>query len=387
MGFQVDADFLLKIEDFVKNNLTGDWSRFDQEAPEPPHPIIKSFHAAGLSNWWLPSEFGGRNISLEDSVDIVAALAYGDAGIAFSLFLSIIGTSVLDVFGSPELKKKFFGNFARNGSYAALAGSEKEAGSELLNIKTQSALEGSNFVINGSKFISTNAKFADFIVTITADSTAPTGFRAILVPNGAEGLQVVKRWPMIGVRAAGSYQLEFKNCKIPKENGLEPNGLRILEIGLNPSRILIAACAIGIGRRMRDLCLEYAKNKMLRGKSMMENSVFAAKMGQMEMEIDCMRAVCKSAARDVDAIHKSPDRAAHYLRVGTGKIEPHLQNVLWTNRMAARQRWFRNVWWTRYTEEMLAGKLLRDMRYIAIVEGGEDVTRDLIFSRYVKYAT
>jgi hypothetical protein len=29
------------------------------------------------------------------------------------------------------------------------------------------------------------------------------------------------------------------------------------------------------------------------------------------------------------------------------------------------------------------GKLLRDMRYVSVVEGGDDVLRDLVYSRYV----
>ncbi|MFD2349995.1 acyl-CoA dehydrogenase family protein [Nonomuraea ferruginea] len=36
-----------------------------------------------------------------------------------------------------------------------------------------------------------------------------------------------------------------------------------------------------------------------------------------------------------------------------------------------------------YTHEAVIGKLLRDMRYVSIVEGGDDVLRDLVFSRYV----
>ena len=36
-----------------------------------------------------------------------------------------------------------------------------------------------------------------------------------------------------------------------------------------------------------------------------------------------------------------------------------------------------------YTGEAVIGKLLRDMRYVSIVEGGDDVLRDLMYSRYV----
>jgi alkylation response protein AidB-like acyl-CoA dehydrogenase len=36
-----------------------------------------------------------------------------------------------------------------------------------------------------------------------------------------------------------------------------------------------------------------------------------------------------------------------------------------------------------YTESSIVGKLTRDMRYVSIVEGGDDVLRDLVFTRYV----
>jgi alkylation response protein AidB-like acyl-CoA dehydrogenase len=36
-----------------------------------------------------------------------------------------------------------------------------------------------------------------------------------------------------------------------------------------------------------------------------------------------------------------------------------------------------------YTEDMLMGKLMRDMRYVSIVEGGDDVLRDVIYHRHV----
>nr|MBA3250554.1 acyl-CoA dehydrogenase [Geodermatophilaceae bacterium] len=35
------------------------------------------------------------------------------------------------------------------------------------------------------------------------------------------------------------------------------------------------------------------------------------------------------------------------------------------------------------THEHLIGKLLRDVRYVSIVEAGDDVLRELVFSRYV----
>ena len=36
-----------------------------------------------------------------------------------------------------------------------------------------------------------------------------------------------------------------------------------------------------------------------------------------------------------------------------------------------------------YTTDSPIGKLVRDMRYVSIIEGGEDVLRDMIYNRFV----
>jgi alkylation response protein AidB-like acyl-CoA dehydrogenase len=36
-----------------------------------------------------------------------------------------------------------------------------------------------------------------------------------------------------------------------------------------------------------------------------------------------------------------------------------------------------------YTRELAIEKLLRDVRHVSIIEGGDDVLRDLVFNRYV----
>ena len=36
-----------------------------------------------------------------------------------------------------------------------------------------------------------------------------------------------------------------------------------------------------------------------------------------------------------------------------------------------------------FTNDLMIGKLVRDMRYVSIVEGGDDVLRDLLYRRFV----
>jgi hypothetical protein len=113
--------------------------------------------------------------------------------------------------------------------------------------------------------------------------------------------------------------VSFERCRASAHDVLEGPGLRFLEIAMNASRILIASTALGISGRVRDLSMKYAKRKRLVGSLLINNAVFAVKLGQMEMDIEAMKHLCRGAAREFDAIITRSDAAKVFLRKGTLK--------------------------------------------------------------------
>ncbi|HEX8052018.1 MAG TPA: acyl-CoA dehydrogenase family protein [Thermoleophilaceae bacterium] len=381
-GSAVLEEILPQVREFAKTELLPQQAHFDT-LPDVPVPANEAFHSLGLSGWWLPEEYGGRGLGLEESVDIVSELAYGDAGVAFTQFISILGTTTVQLYGSDEVKERYLTTIPRDGGFCATLGSERAAGSELAKIVTTAARAGEDVVINGEKFFSTNAGFAGFLIVIARSAANPEEHMAVVVPGDSQGVRMVKRWEMIGLRASGTYQVSFERCRVPSQGVLQGPGLRLLEIGLNASRILIASTALGISRRVRDLCMEYARRKRLGNSPLTGNAVFAAKLGQMEMEIDAMRHVCRAAAREFDAIMQRDDAAEHFLRKGT------LKSALTAKAFCGQTGWkiagvgsemFGGL---GYTREMVIDKLVRDIRHVSIIEGGDDVIRDLVYNRYV----
>ncbi|MFG3054236.1 acyl-CoA dehydrogenase family protein [Kitasatospora sp. NPDC048239] len=370
------------VRGFVAQELKGRHAELDSLA-EAPLPLYDRFRETGLANWWLPKESGGQGLTLSDSVDIVNELAYGDAGAAFTLFISILGTSMVSLYGSEELKERYLASMAERGAYCATLGSERNAGSELGRIETVAARSGDELVLNGEKYFSTNAGFADFLLVVAVSAEDPGDHLAVLVPRDTPGVSIVRRWDVIGLRSSATYEVHFEDCRVPAGNRLNGNGLRLLEIGLNASRTLIATTALGTARRIRDLCMEYAKTKRLRDAPLVDSPVFAAKLGQMEMQIDVMKSQCRQAARDYDAIMESPDPATAFAKQGT------LKSALTAKMFCGQTGWDVATVGSEmfgglgYTNEHPIGKLVRDMRYVSIVEGGDDVLRDLVFSRYV----
>jgi alkylation response protein AidB-like acyl-CoA dehydrogenase len=129
--------------------------------------------------------------------------------------------------------------------------------------------------------------------------------------------------------------------------------------------------------------MDYAKTKSVKGASLATNAVFASRLGQFEMQIDVMANQCLSAAREYDTIAARQDAAEEFLRQGS------LKTALTAKMFCGQAGWqiaatasemFGGV---GYTHDAVIGKLLRDMRYVSIVEGGDDVLRDLIYHRHV----
>lgn len=377
----MNVELLRKIRAFAKDELVPAQASLDSFS-DAPSTLCNRFRQLGLANWWLPMDRREGGLGLVESVDLVSELAYGDAGIAFTQFISILGSSMVALYGSDALRERFLTPLRARGSYCATLGSEEHAGSELTKMSTRATRSGADLVINGEKFFSTNADFADFLVVIahTTEVGAPC---AVVVPRDTPGIQIVKRWNLTGLCSSATYQVSLRDCRVPSSNLLHGNGLRLLEIGLNASRILIGASALGIARRIRDLCMEYAKTKPLRDATLLKHPVFAAKLAQMEMQIEVMRNQCLAAAAEFDQIVRGPQPAEEFVRRGS------LKSALTTKLFCGQVGWqiasvgsemFGGL---GYTHDLVMGKLLRDMRYVAIVEGGDDVLRDIIFSRYV----
>jgi alkylation response protein AidB-like acyl-CoA dehydrogenase len=375
-------EYLGTVRNFVRQELIGREAELDVLA-DAPLPLYRRFADTGLANWWLPKENGGLGLGLEDSVRIVSELAYGDAGVAFTLFIPVLTTSMVTWYGGEELRDKYLSALVAGNGFCATLGSEHEAGSELARITTTARRDGDAIVLNGHKAFSTNTDFGQFLVVIARAEDDPAGFLAVLVPRDTPGIRVERRWEVIGLRSSATYQVSLTDCRVPADNVLRGNGLRLLEIGLNASRILIATTALGVARRLRDLCMDYGKTKLVKGAPLTNNAVFAGKLGQIEMQIDVMANQCLAAARDYDAIAARPDAGEEFLRVGT------LKSALTTKMFCGQTGWqiasvasemFGGL---GYTQESPVGKLLRDVRYVSIVEGGDDVLRDLVYSRYV----
>jgi alkylation response protein AidB-like acyl-CoA dehydrogenase len=372
------------VQEFCDGTLAAAPAPGPQTLYDDRHPLWEQFRASGLANWWVPARYGGRELPLRESVDVVARLAYHDPGFAFTSFLSILASRMLEFYGQPELARRYLAEMASAGTFCAALGSEAVAGSELTNTQTTFRRESGRVVIDGEKQFSTNLAFARFCLVLARNADDHRDYSMILVPEGTPGFEVRQRWQMSGLAGTGTYAAGFTGCSVPESHELNGNGIRVLEVGLNASRILMASIAIGIARRVRDLSMAYGAGKRLAGRPLVDNAVFGARLGQLESDLESLKSVCWRAADDYDELYAGRDPAAAFYRQGVVKsavtAKLHCGQTGW-RLVSAASEGFGGL---GYTEDHPIQRLMRDMRHVSLVEGGDDVLRELTYGRYVR---
>ena len=127
--------------------------------------------------WLVPGnapEFGGRNATVLQQYVHAEELARRRIHHSFNpQGVGIVAASVLS-FGTAEQKQRWAVPILRAEMTASLGMSEPGAGSDLASLRTQAALDGDHFVVNGQKVWTSGAHDADALLTfVRTDMRAP----------------------------------------------------------------------------------------------------------------------------------------------------------------------------------------------------------------------
>ena len=213
-----------EIRQWLVDNLPDGWGR-------PGFALSKDEKKAFNRDWvkklydggWIcaswPKEYGGKGLSLMESVVLNEEFARVDAPLRADFFGdTLVGPTILQ-WATEEQKQQFIPGILK-GTIAWCQGfSEPDAGSDLASLKTRAELDGDEWVINGQKVWTTQAQCADYIFLLArTDPDAPkhAGISYLLVPMKQEGIEVR---PIAQVDGSADFnEIFFTNARCPKEH-------------------------------------------------------------------------------------------------------------------------------------------------------------------------
>ncbi len=281
-----------------------------------PTDIMEKCAQAGLFGLFIPEEYDGLAQSPAKGVMelciAVEELSKACGSIAISYAGTALGTFPILLSGNEEQKKKYLPRIAE-GTIAAFALTEANAGSDALAMQTSAKKDGDYYILNGTKQWITNAEHAEIytVFAVTDRSRGARGLSCFIVEKGTEGFSFGKDEEKMGINSSATKELIFDDCKIPAENLILKEGLGVkAAIGtLNHSRPGVGAQALGIAAGAIDEAVAYAKERVQFGQKIISFQAIQHMIADAAMQVEAARSLIYNVARAVDSGQKD---FAHY---------------------------------------------------------------------------
>ena len=241
-----------------------------------------------LANHW-PEEYGGPGWGAVEKFifDTECALAGGPRIVPFGV--NMLGP-VLIKFGNEAQKKYWLPRILSGEDWWCQGYSEPGAGSDLASVKTTAVRQGAHYIVNGQKTWTTQGQHANMIfclVRTDREAKAQSGISFLLVDMKSPGVELRPIRTLDGDKEVN--EVFFTDVKVPVENlvGEENKGWTYAKYLLTYERTGIAGVGFCIAAlaKLKVIAAKVMKN----GKPLDQDPLFAARMAQVEIDLENMK--------------------------------------------------------------------------------------------------
>jgi alkylation response protein AidB-like acyl-CoA dehydrogenase len=210
----------------------------------------------------IPEEFGGGGAGLSELAVVCEATAAEGCPLLLLLVSSAISGEVLSRYGTAEQQRTWLPPMAAGTSKVVFAITEPDAGSNTHRLATTATRDGSDWLLNGTKYYISGVDEADAILVVAR--TGPDRLSLFLVPTDAPGLTATPL-PVGIALPERQFTLYFDDVRVGPDQlvGEEHHGFDQVFHGLNPERVTGAAVCVGVGRYALARAAEYARTRQV----------------------------------------------------------------------------------------------------------------------------
>lgn len=253
---------------------------------------MDTWHAILNRQGWLaeswPVEYGGTgwNAVQRQIFEDECCAAGAPRTVPFGLKML---APVLIKYGSEEQKRHYLPRILDGTDWWCQGYSEPGAGSDLASLKTKADRDGDHYVVNGQKTWTTLGQYANriFCLVRTASEGKPQeGISFLLIDMDTPGITVRPIILLEGTHEVN--EVFFDDVRVPAANlvGEENRGWTYAKYLLTHERTNIA----NVGANKVSLAhLKYiGQQQKVRGRPLIEDPLFAARLAEIEMDLDAM---------------------------------------------------------------------------------------------------
>jgi alkylation response protein AidB-like acyl-CoA dehydrogenase len=187
--------------------------RSEREAEERlPFEAVDLVRQAGLGALRLPAELGGAGIDGRELFAFLIDLAEADADAAHALRAHFAFVEMMLTSGDAEARERWLGLVAERAILGCAMTELNGNAVDGLTYETKVSGAGEELRLDGTKYFSTGAIFADHIWVSAGGADGET--LQVVVPNAREGVTTVDDWDGFGQRFTGSGTTVFENVRL-----------------------------------------------------------------------------------------------------------------------------------------------------------------------------
>jgi len=314
------------VKEFVEREIWPHKEEFEKKNYALTEEVMRKAGELGFLGVAVPEEYDGLGMGFVSTMlvcDYISG-ATGSVATAFGAHTGI-GTMPITLYGNEEQKKKYVPKLATGEWFGAYCLTEPGAGSDANSGKTKAVLseDGKHYSISGQKMWISNAGFADVFIVFTRieDDKNITGF--IVENEEGNGISFGEEEKKLGIHSSSTRQVFFNETKVPVENMLSErgNGFKIAMNALNVGRIKLAAASLDAQRRVTDLSVKYANDRVQFNTPIAKFGAIKSKLAEMATSAYVGEAASYRAAKNIE------DRINIRLEEGSSHAEAELKGV------------------------------------------------------------
>ena len=247
--------------------LAATAGHYDRTAEFPWEPI-RAVHDAGILTLGVAPEFGGRVPPTAELARVLQALGKGDPSVALLSCMTIfqhLQQARLRKWPDQLYRKVVSDSLERPVLLNAVR-SEPDLGSPTRGglPATKVTRTSAGWLLNGRKSYATGVEGLDYhmVWAATEDDEPLVGYA--IVPGDSPGIEIIRTWDHLGLRASSTHDVVYTNVEIPAENfrGLPAAEAAAEAAGFGTAGIAVIALYVGIARAAQEFFVTFANERV-----------------------------------------------------------------------------------------------------------------------------
>jgi acyl-CoA dehydrogenase len=281
----------------------------DDELRPIVEPLKQEVRDEGLWAAHLGPELGGKGfgqLKLALINEILGTSSW--APIIFGTAAPDTGNAeIIAHYGTEAQKAKYLKPLLEGECFSCFSMTEPHAGSDPKQFKTRAEKDGDEWVINGWKFFSSNARTAAFVIVMAVsnpDVSPYKGMSMFLVPSDTPGVNIERHIGLMGERSDDGMHalIHYDNVRVPADNllGGEGQAFVIAQTRLGGGRVHHAMRTVGQCQRALDMMCERVLSRETQGSLLADKQMVQSDIAESYAQLAQFRLLVLYTAWEID---------------------------------------------------------------------------------------